>query len=242
MRYGIFSDIHSNLEALEAVISAYRKENIDCYYCAGDIVGYGADPALCIRLVKQLSGIVVAGNHDRASVDLLALDYFNPYAQAAILWTKARLDDSQRHYLGSLELVYRDDFLTLVHGSLDSPEKFNYIQDSGIAEGTFSLLKTEICFLGHSHYAGVFVQGLDGRIRYSQEPGFSIARGEKYIVNVGSVGQPRDHNNKAAYCIYDTDKKAVQIKRVSYNIETARKKIIDSGLPRFLADRLLEAR
>ncbi|MCM8758029.1 MAG: metallophosphoesterase, partial [Candidatus Omnitrophica bacterium] len=114
MRYGIFSDIHSNLEALEAVIKAYRRESIDIYLCVGDIVGYAADPSNCIQLVKKISSVVIAGNHDWAAVDLFPIDYFNPVAKRAIIWTKTKLSEEEKRYLGSLSLTYRNDNLSLV--------------------------------------------------------------------------------------------------------------------------------
>lgn len=242
MRYGIFSDIHSNLEALNAVVDAYQKESIDKYLCVGDVVGYAANPKECIEKVKTLAMITVAGNHDWASVDLFSVDYFNPVACEAISWTKRNLDDDSRYFLESLKLVYKNEDLTLVHGTLDKPEDFNYMIDEYSARESFRLLETNICFVGHSHVAGIFIKDKDKRICYREDDSIDIKDEFKYIVNVGSVGQPRDGNPKAAYYIYDTDKKEVQIKRVSYDIEATRKKIIAAGLPRFLGDRLLIGR
>jgi predicted phosphodiesterase len=239
MRYGIFSDVHSNLEALNAVTEAYKKEAIDTYLCVGDVVGYGADPNECTELVKTLAMITVAGNHDWASVDLFSTDYFNPDAAGAIFWTKRNLDDKSRYFLESLKLIYKNEDLTLVHGTLDSPQDFDYMITSFAARQTFRLMETNICFVGHSHVAGIFIQDKDSRLDYSTEPVLSIKEGSKYIVNVGSVGQPRDGDPQAAYGIYDTDKKEVSIKRVNYDIQVARRKIIDNGLPRFLGERLL---
>jgi predicted phosphodiesterase len=238
MRYGIFSDIHSNLEALNTVISAYKKEKIDKYFCIGDVVGYASNPRECIEIIKTLTTITIAGNHDWASVDLFSVDYFNLNAQDAILWTRRNLDDSNRNFLESLKLVYNNEDLTLVHGTLDNPGDFNYMTDSYIAEETLRLLETNICFIGHTHVVGTFIKDKSERIYYRQDDSLDISPENKYIVNVGSVGQPRDSNPKAAYCIYDTDKKEVQLKRIDYDIETAREKIINAGLPKFLGDRL----
>jgi predicted phosphodiesterase len=242
MRYGIFSDVHSNLEALESILNALREESIDTYLCIGDVVGYAANPCECIRRVKDSAAACVAGNHDWASVDLLSTDYFNTNAKTAIQWTRRKLEDNDRYFLESLKLTYGNDDLTLVHGTLNGPEDFNYMIDNYNALQTFKLLETDICFVGHSHIAGFFIKDKDNLMHYREDNLVSIKRGFKYIINVGSVGQPRDGNPKAAYCIYDTDKKEVQIKRVNYAIETTRKKIIDAGLPKFLADRLLIGR
>jgi len=242
MRYGIFSDIHSNLEALNAVVDAYKKESIDKYLCVGDVVGYAANPKECIEIVKNLVNVTCAGNHDWASVNLFSVDYFNPTAKDAIFWTRRNLEDSDRNFLESLKLVYNNENLTLVHGTLDNPGDFNYMTDSFIAERTFGLLETNICFVGHTHAVGIFIKDKSSRIHYRQDGSIDIDPENKYIVNVGSVGQPRDSNPKAAYCIYDTDKKEVQIKRIDYDIQTARKKIIDAALPKCLGDRLLSGR
>ncbi len=242
MRYGIFSDVHSNVEALDAVIRAYKKEDIDKYLCVGDVVGYAANPKECIERVKALVMITVAGNHDWASVDLFSVDYFNDYAREAIFWNKRNLDDNSRLFLESLELVYKNEDFILVHGTLDNPQDFSYMTDSYIASQTFRLMETNICFVGHLHVAGIFIEDKARRTYYREEGRIDIKDENKYIVNVGSVGQPRDSNPKAAYCIYDTDKKEILIKRVAYDVETTRKKIIDVGLPKFLGDRLLVGR
>lgn len=242
MRYGIFSDVHSNLEGFLEVLEAYKKESIDTYLSLGDIVGYGANPKECIQKAKSLAIDSVAGNHDWASVDLFPVTYFNTYAKDAIAWTKKQLDDSDSHYLESLKLVYRNEDLTLVHGTLDNPSDFNYLLDRDIARESLLLLETDICFIGHSHIAGIFIQDKSGAIEYMQENSVILKKGKKYIVNVGSVGQPRDNNPKASYCVYDTEQREVQIKRVAYDTETARKKIINAGLPKFLGDRLLMGR
>ncbi len=242
MRYGIFSDIHSNLEALDAVIEAYRKEKIDRYLCVGDVVGYASSPKECIEKIRMLAMITVAGNHDWASVNLISTDYFNPNALEAVFWTQRNLDEEGRYFLEHLMLVYKNEDLTMVHGTLDEPGDFNYMTDGYIASRTFELLETNICFLGHTHVPGVFIKSKDSRIRYQEDSNINIKEDSKYIINVGSVGQPRDGNPKAPYCIYDSDKKNVQIKRISYDIQTVRKKIIAGGLPRFLGERLLIGR
>jgi predicted phosphodiesterase len=242
MRYGIFSDIHSNLEALEAALNAYKKETIDKYLCLGDVVGYATNPKECINKIRALAMITVAGNHDWASANLFSTDYFNPDAREAIFWTKSNLDNEDKCFLESLKLTYKSDALVLVHGTLNDPQDFNYMTDDFAALDTFRLLETNICFIGHTHIAGVFIKDKNDSAYYSSQEQVKIENGNKYIVNVGSVGQPRDGNPCACYCIYDTDKKEVQIKRVSYDIKTTRKKIIDAGLPQFLGDRLVIGR
>jgi predicted phosphodiesterase len=238
MRYGIFADVHSNLEALDAVIAAYKKESVDVYLCIGDVVGYGANPKECIAKVKSLAMVTVAGNHDWAAVSLFSPETFNPFAKEAILWTRKQLETQEKDFLETLKLVNKNENLTLVHGTLDSPRDFNYMSDGYIAEESFMRMETSICFIGHSHIAGTFIKEDNDRISYRLDANFAIKPENKYIINVGSVGQPRDSNPKAAYCIYDSDKKEIQIKRVEYDTKTARKKIVEAGLPIFLGDRL----
>jgi predicted phosphodiesterase len=242
VRYGIFSDVHSNLEALDAVIKAYKKERIDRYLCVGDVVGYASNPTECINIIKALAMVTVAGNHDWASVNLFPVDDFNPNALEAISWTRRNLGDSDRNFLESLKLVYNNEDLTLAHGTLDNPGDFNYMTDSAVAEESFKFLETEVCFVGHTHIAGAFIKDEFGNIDYRRDESINISPSNKYIVDVGSTGQPRDGNPQAAYCIYDTDKKEVLLKRIDYDIQAVRKKIIDAGLPRFLGDRLLAGR
>ncbi|MBM3255361.1 MAG: metallophosphoesterase family protein, partial [Candidatus Omnitrophica bacterium] len=204
MRYGIFSDIHSNLEALEAVIAAYKKESIGSYLCIGDLVGYAANPNECAEKVKSLACVSVAGNHDLATLDSFSVEYFNAAAAQAIFWTRSKIDENSRLFLESLKLVYKNEDLILTHGTLNQPQDFNYLTDSFMAEESFRLMEGEICFVGHTHVAGIFTYDKDGYTHYSGSDYSQIKEGNKYIVNVGSVGQPRDGNPKAAYCIYDS--------------------------------------
>jgi len=169
MRYGIFSDVHSNLEALDAVLEAYKKERIDRYLCVGDIVGYAANPRECIEKAKMLAMITVAGNHDWASVNLFSTDYFNPLAKEAIIWTQRNLDDQGRYFLGGLKLIYKNEDLTMVHGTLDKPQDFNYMSDGYTAAKTFGLLENNICFVGHTHMPGIFIESENGGIKYHSE-------------------------------------------------------------------------
>jgi len=242
VRYGIFSDIHSNIEALDEVIGAYQEESIDKYFCIGDVVGYATNPKECIERVKKLAMVTVAGNHDWATVNLFSVGYLNEYAKEAVLWTRGNLGDSDKNFLGSLKPVYKNEDFTLVHGTLDYPKEFNYMTDGYIAEGTFKVLETSLLFIGHTHQPGLFMKDKDDNIHYRQDGPWDINLKNKYIVNVGSVGQSRDGNPKAAYCIYDTDKKEVLIKRVGYDSAAAGKKIMDAGLPKFLGERLIIGR
>lgn len=239
MRYAIFSDIHSNLEAFQAVIEAYKKERIDRYLCIGDVVGYASNPNECIEKIEGLAASCIAGNHDWAAADLFSIEYFNPEAAEAIVWTKRHLIDKSNYFLENLKLTYKNNDFVLAHGTLENPQDFNYMTDAYAAGKSFELLENNICFVGHTHTPGIFMKDAGGGITYFQRSAIEIKENNRYIINVGSVGQPRDGDNRAAYCVYDTDKKKVTVERIGYDIQTARKKIIKAGLPKFLADRLL---
>ncbi len=241
MRYGIFSDVHSNVEAFESVISALKEEKIDEYISGGDIVGYGAEPERSIKMTKEITGNVVSGNHDWGSVGLFDISSLNPFAMEAALWTERQLMAAHKAYLKSLKPVYKDDNITVVHGSLDEPEKFHYVLTVYAAGKMFDLMKTRISFIGHSHSPVVFrktEKGTDFLFKNKVD----IEKDASYIVNVGSVGQPRDGDPRACYVVFDTDKNYVEIKRASYDIKKAQQKIRDAGLPPVLADRLSEGR
>jgi diadenosine tetraphosphatase ApaH/serine/threonine PP2A family protein phosphatase len=240
MRYGLISDIHSNLEASRAVLEALAKDNVDEYLLIGDVIGYGADPKACITLTRSLNPAVqIAGNHEWGVVGLLDLEYFNELAAAAIEWTRERLDKDETDYLRSFKLIHEDKEkgFTLVHGSPAEPGKFYYILNGDDAGFAARHLETALCFVGHSHVPGVF-RSDSGDISRVSGHSIKMDRGKRYIVNVGSIGQPRDGDARASYAIYDDEAKTVEIRRVEYDIETAQRKILEAGLPAKLAYRL----
>jgi len=237
MKYAIFSDIHGNLEALGAVIYALSKEKIDKYLCAGDVVGYGADPGTCLKKVKQKTSSIISGNHEAACSGLFPLENLNENAASAVVWTKKILKTEEIDSLRGLPLVFENKDLAMAHGSLDNPQEFCYLFEPYESKETFDLLKKNICFIGHTHRPRIFVKR-DTIISLIGDNKLELNPDYKYVVNIGSVGQPRDGDPRASYCIYDTQKQEIEIKRVSYDIETAQKKIIEAGLPRILADRL----
>lgn len=241
MRYAILSDIHANLEALRAVLGDARGR-ADTLLCLGDIVGYGADPEACIELVAEHCRLTVGGNHEHAVAGRIDLGWFNPYARAAAEWTHDRLDDDQRAWLGSLPLVSEAGDATLVHASPAHPEDWDYLVSAEDGFGAFGAFTTRLCFVGHSHLPGRWVQGSWGQAHAAGTQAVTIDPGCRYIVNVGSVGQPRDRDPRAAYALWDVEARTVTIRRVAYDLAAARAKIIAAGLPKFLADRLAEGR
>lgn len=242
MLYAIFADIHSNLEAYESFLKDAKEEGIQEYFCVGDIVGYGANPHECIELTKNLNCPSVCGNHDWACADKIDINYFNKYAKEAVIWTRDYLDDIDKNYLSNLKLTYQRSELTLVHSSLDYPQDFDYIFDTSKAAKTIELQPTPLCFVGHSHSAEIFFEGKGGYVQYTSIPEIRMQSGKKYLVNVGSIGQPRDGNWRSSYCIYDNEKDIIRLKRIEYDVRKARDKILKTGLPHYLADRILEGR
>lgn len=238
MRYGIFADIHSNLEAFEAVIESYQKEKIDAYFCAGDIVGYGANPSECIAKVKEMKAVCVAGNHDWASAEKISTDKFNDDAKEAINWTSAQMNDQEKEFLKRQMLVdHQKDFI-FVHGTLNNPEEFNYLVDFYQLAHNLALMDRAICFVGHSHVPRIFIERAQGEVKEHKEFVVNVESKCRYVVNVGSVGQPRDGNPQASYCIFDSTKKTIEIKRIAYDIKAATDKILKAGLPSKCASRL----
>ena len=239
MRYGILSDIHSNLEALDAVLAWLSSQRVDRLLCAGDLVGYGADPSRCLGRL-QASGVQsVCGNHDRAVAGKLSLDWFNPYAQAALEWTARVLSPVEREYLAQLPPVWKDPQITVVHSTLEEPERFHYVLDTPSARRCLDLQETPLAFIGHTHVPGFFVRE-NGQVRFLRDKRIAAPRQSKILINVGSVGQPRDGDPRAACCLVDTDSEpwTVEIHRVAYPVEKAQAKIRAAGLPEFLAARL----
>jgi predicted phosphodiesterase len=237
MRYAIFSDIHSNLEALESIMFTCEKEGIDKYLCAGDIVGYGANPKECINIVQGRNIIAIAGNHDWVMSGKFDIEYFNPYAREAVFWTRDQVSKYDLDYLDNLSLVYKEGDFCLVHGTLLNPQYFDYLFELSDAQDSFRAMDTDVCFVGHTHYFIAFVKD-DKKISYSRESNIIIKPGKKYIINVGSIGQPRDRDWRSCFCIYDSKDRSIQIKRTEYDVKSAQSKILKAALPHFLAARL----
>jgi predicted phosphodiesterase len=241
MRYGIFSDVHGNLEAFEVAIDFYKKQAIDKFIYLGDIVGYGANPNECIARLMRLGPVCVVGNHDWAAIGKFSITYFNRAAQEAIIWTKKHLSEDSIKYLGNFTLIYEEDDFIGVHGSLDQPQRFRYIFDISDAQLSFTYLQKKICFIGHSHRREAYClkDDLVSQVKDSQ---IKLDKSSKYIINVGSIGQPRDADPRLSLCTYDSESNVVKFFRLEYNIKKAADKIIEKGLPSVLAQRLYVGR
>jgi len=239
VRHAILGDIHANADALQVVLDSVDSSRIDQIVCLGDIVGYGAEPVRCLEMIQDLGCDVIAGNHDWAAIERITIDFFNAYAKAAAIWTRDQLTPSHKEYLAGLPLTLTYDHFAIAHGTFHQPEAFNYIQTVFDAQLSFEALKSlgsQLGFLGHSHVPVGFFD--TDPITYTLDQEIPIDGDKTTIVNAGSVGQPRDENNKASYAIFDTDAGKVEIVRLDYDIDAAAAKIREAGLPEILAARL----
>lgn len=255
MRTLILSDIHSNLEAFQAVLEdAAMRGGFDEVWCLGDLVGYGPDPGECIELLRRHDYICVAGNHDLAVVGKLGTNDFVSYAAFAVRWTATQLVPEHAQFLSSLPAVVQREDFTLVHGSLRSPA-LEYLLSPESAMATFQLLESRFCLVGHSHipficHEGPALSGAEGdsqgRNGSETHPYFEIFREadavhlgeERLIINPGGAGQPRDGDPRPSYALYDSDEGTIRMHRVSYEIEATQEKMRQAGLPDRLIQRL----
>jgi predicted phosphodiesterase len=237
IRYGIFSDIHSNMEALVAVLLDMYAQNVTHPICLGDIVGYNASPKECVTLVRTLNCPVIKGNHDEIVSGVREAKNFNVLAGEGITYSKSRLNDDEKTYLKVQPMTMRIEDFTVVHASLDEPENWNYITSSLEAETSFAYQRTQVCFIGHTHIPKVYIREREVR-EMPRTMTVEIKKGSRYLINVGAVGQPRDRDWRASYAIYTPHENKVEFRRVPYNLELAQSKIINAGLPEPLAVRL----
>jgi diadenosine tetraphosphatase ApaH/serine/threonine PP2A family protein phosphatase len=240
MRIALFGDIHANLEALESVLADAAAQGVTDYVCTGDVVGYNADPGACLEIVREMDCPTVKGNHDEDASGTHSLESMNPIAAAALEWTRSQLSDEQRQWLRRLRLVRQVSDFTVVHSTLDQPSNWNYVTNRFDAMANFSYQFTQVCFNGHTHVPRVYVK--TDKVQEIPADSILIEDGAKYFINIGSVGQPRDGDWRAAYAIYDTAQKLVTIRRVEYDLASTQKKILAAGLPEMLAERIAEGR
>ena len=231
MRLGILSDIHANYEALSAVLEAYSNESIDDYYCLGDTVGYGGSPNECSEIIREIAKATILGNHDAAVAGRMDYSYYYDAARHALDWSASVLTDQNLGWLRSLPYTYRIGEVGFCHGSPIEPRAYEYIfaLEQARELTPFVAELPEVTFIGHSHLCKAFAIG-NGEVNDVVAQKFGIRRGYKYIISVGSVGQPRDYDNRACFVICDTDARTVEYTRVEYDIETSAQKIFDADL------------
>jgi len=238
--YAVLGDIHGNLHAFDAVVGDIDEAGADRVLCVGDVVGYGAYPRECIEMVTEIDALSVAGNHDWAAIGKVSVDYFNADARDSIRWTREQLNDGDVEFLTQKELLLTLDEITLTHSTPFSPEYFDYMQTLYDVQLAFDHLTTRICFCGHSHVPAMFVDS--DPIGFFLKPEHRILPEQRMIVNVGSVGQPRDLDPRACYVLYDSDEQKVYMRRVEYDIHSASESIAQAGLPATNAARLVLGR
>jgi diadenosine tetraphosphatase ApaH/serine/threonine PP2A family protein phosphatase len=236
MRVAVLSDIHANLVALDAVLAAIGS--VDAVWQLGDVVGYGPEPDEVVARLASIGSVGVAGNHDLAALGGPEIDLFNPDAKAAMEWTRGRIDDRTRAWLGALPRTLREDGMTLVHGSPRDPV-WEYVTSVPVARANLAVLDTPIGLHGHTHLPMAWADR-DGRIEAISPGRGSSFRldGGRALLNPGSVGQPRDGDPTASWLEIDTEARLATWRRTGYDIEAVRTAMLDAGLPRRLADRL----
>ena len=230
MKLAIISDIHSNLQALTAVLRAIAGRKVDAIYCLGDIVGYGPDPSACVDLVRSECVASVRGNHDEAVSLEKNVSYLPRDAQKAARHNRANLSEDQIEYLNSLPLVLQQDGCCFAHASPRTPERWLRLDSLAVALQQFESFSSDVCFLGHTHIPAIVSDRL-GVLR--------IRPGHRFLINVGSVGQPRDGDPRASFGLFDTTEFEFELVRVSYDVEQTRQRIKEERLPRRLGKRLL---
>ncbi len=237
-KIAILGDIHANIDALDVVLDDCAAQGVTEFLCTGDVVGYGAAPRECIQRIRELRCPVTMGNHDfYICTESLNLDAFNPHAALGVKWTREQLSEEDLQWLRKLPFTQTIKGITLVHATMDRPQNFGYVFDNLQAAASFTNQKTPVCFHGHTHCPMIYEHSLVGDYRIDPQT-FKCQMGRKYFVNVGSVGQPRDGDPRAAYVIYDNVSKIIEFRRLNYDISSAQARIREAGLPERLAERL----
>lgn len=232
MRIGIISDVHSNLEALTQALAALDRQRPDRVFCLGDVVGYGASVNECCALVRKVSEVTLLGNHDAAVSGRMDYSFYYDAARHALDWTASRIDPDHMDWLRSLPYAHRIEGVQLTHGNPVAPESYEYVFAIEQARELLPHLDAlaDVNFIGHSHLCKAFALNAAGDVTEVVATRFGLRRGYKYVISVGSVGQPRDCDNRACFVVYDTEQRVVEYHRVAYDIETSAQKIFDADL------------
>ena len=246
MKIAVFADVHANLEALQAFVEKSSSQGVDSYVFLGDCVGYGPNPNECAESIRQLPGIkMVLGNHDSTAILKTSPYAMNTYAREAMFWTMERLKPETAASLFSLKLLHVEGDICYAHSSPESPEAWSYLNSTAEAFRAFSATRHHISFVGHTHWPRIFSRHKQGRIVPEKiRPGRNYVMGEetRYIVNCGSIGQPRDGNVAGCYCLFDDAAMTLVFHRFEYDVERTIAKIREAKLPEFLAVRLRKGR
>ena len=232
MRIGIISDIHSNLEALTESLAALERSRPDRIFCLGDVVGYGASVNECCDLVRKVSEVTLLGNHDAAVAGRMDYSFYYDAARHALDWTASRIAGDHMEWLRGLPYVHRIDHVQFSHGNPVQPDAYEYVFAIEQARELLPHLDAlaDVNFIGHSHLCKAFALNAAGDVTEVVANKFGLRRGYKYVISVGSVGQPRDCDSRACYVLYDTDRREVSYHRVAYDIESSAQRIFDADL------------
>ena len=242
MRYGIFSDIHGNLEALEAVFARMEELGVERRVCLGDLVGYCANPNECVDLIRQKTQIVLLGNHDSVALGRESSENFNFFAKRAIEWTKENLKPETFEFLDKLDYEAIEGDFCFVHASPRAPASWSYISTLEDSEDAFKFNQQRICFVGHTHWPSLVKMDINNTQRVCESFSYTLEKDCRLLVNVGSVGQPRDRNPMASFCICDSDTMSVEVMRVPYDLKKTQEKMRRLKFADFLITRLEEGR
>ncbi len=242
MRHALISDIHANLEALEAVLKDIATQRIDTIHSLGDMIGYGSDPLACLELVRSNCDTMLLGNHEHAALGHLDQEHLNPVAQVSLTWTQEQLNDRAFSIIAECTMNKAVGNAQLVHASPYMPGEWHYILTAGEADAAFRSFVEQICFVGHTHLPMIFTEAEQFEHRRKVGHDFEPDEEARYIVNVGSVGQPRDNDPRACYAIYDTDAQEISYRRVDYDIQRTQQKMQQANLPAMLITRLAAGR
>ncbi len=240
MKYAIIADIHGNIDAFQVALEDIRAQNATHIVCLGDVVGYNARPRECLQIVRDMGIPCVKGNHDEYCSSDEHLEGFNPHAADAVHWTRNQLTDEDKKWRRELKYSRMAANFTMVHATLDAPERWGYVFDKLAAAASFPYQTTQMCFFGHTHVPVAFMR--DTVVRGGTYSKFKIDPAKKYFINVGAIGQPRDNNPKCAYVLFDLDAGTIELRRLEYDIAAAQAKIREAGLPERLAERLAYGR
>lgn len=242
MRVALLADVHANLEALEAVLADIETQAVDQLYSLGDVIGYGCDPLACLDLIEQSCSVKLMGNHEYVVLGRSPLDNLNANARDSIIWTKEQMTEQSLAFISTFGMIHVDDNAAYVHASPDLPDQWHYLLSVEDAVPAFAATASRLVFFGHTHLPIIFSQGGNGQIKSKAGHSFEPDAENRYLVNVGSVGQPRDNDNRACYVIFDADAGEITYRRVPYDIERTQEKLIDARMPRLLIERLVAGR
>jgi len=231
MRYAIVADIHANWQAWNAVLLDIRSDGVNEIICLGDIVGYGPNPAEVLESVHANVEHVVLGNHDAVIGDKMDGSLFTEDAREILNWTRERVNDDAIHFLRNLPLTIAGDSFRCAHGDFSDPAAFNYVMAPEDALPSWKAVDDPLLFVGHTHDPGIFILGASGTPRLVGPQEFVLEEEKRFLVSVGSVGQPRDGDARACYCIYDTDSQAILWRRIPFDLDAYRAAVEDAGIP-----------